>query len=467
MPEPAERIYPQKKARAAVYTGKAGVLFVPTLRLWQASMMAKRMRAKRSDGKQLSLSKLARAARVNKTVLRMYLRRYAHYEWFRPWLLAGERPTSPVTIATPQQVRAASKAFDWWGHCLRADLDPGKTYPVWINTGLIPDADWLKWLYGGPIPAGAFLVTPAMERLRSAFAKGTICKAAGISTATPNRWQNDPEKGKALDEAVRIQRRELGRSRAEFYPRMSAFRRLQMLNYARAASVAECVRRAGMPYNQYKGYVAKSKKLGVQELFFDYLQPKGQLTVGGVVRIGLVADNFFIPSASMRAFRRVASREMAEQRIRSLRCLPGFDEWFLDWTIPRPTRGRRVTLPRSARPSMPTAAPVQSTESRSAELRDRVEKDFGEKDPAFFIEAEARAAGHAQRPSKEREPNPKHVKWYKWHVIEGLSYAQTAQRQFDQTGETVTREAVIQAIKRLPDAAKDSVANTETASPKC
>jgi len=56
----------------------------------------------------------------------------------------------------------------------------------------------------------------------------------------------------------------------------------------------------------------------------------------------------------MLAFRHVASKEMARQQIWTLTDIPGFYDWFFDWTIPMPWRGQRITLPTTLRRNLQT-----------------------------------------------------------------------------------------------------------------
>ncbi len=55
-----------------------------------------------------------------------------------------------------------------------------------------------------------------------------------------------------------------------------------------------------------------------------------------------------------------------------------------------------------------------------------------------------------QRKERQRPANPKHQRWWQWKK-DGMSYNEIVIRHKDETGETVTRDAVIQALRRLKE----------------
>src|SRR5262249_21265927 len=147
----------------------AGDLLMPT----------EEMRAFREEA---SIRATARASdQPEESVSGCYLvnlkREYRRYPWFERWLLRGEDPPPGVTVATAKQVAACRAAWDWVRHCLRGGFHPN-TYKNWIKFGLIPDARWLRWLYGAPTPEGAFVVPPALQKLRKELSLTGISAAA-------------------------------------------------------------------------------------------------------------------------------------------------------------------------------------------------------------------------------------------------------------------------------------------------
>ena len=51
-------------------------------------------------------------------------------------------------------------------------------------------------------------------------------------------------------------------------------------------------------------------------------------------------------------------------------------------------------------------------------------------------------------PQTDRPPNPRHLRWKQWRAA-GLTYGQIVQREKEDFGEEITREAVMMALKRL------------------
>src|SRR5262249_30227897 len=85
----------------------------------------------------------------------------------------------------------------------------------------------------------------------------------------------------------------------------------------------------------------EARRAGFHDELTKYLNQEGDYRRAKTRQSGLVAPRFFIPSPAMIAFRKRASQVMAEQRVWHLHRLPGFDEWFADWTRPRAVLGKR------------------------------------------------------------------------------------------------------------------------------
>jgi hypothetical protein len=104
-------------------------------------------------------------------------------------------------------------------------------------------------------------------------------------------------------------------------------------------------------------YAPPRKKKGVQD--------KGERVNNR--QCGLVAPNFFIPTPTMRKFREQAKKEATKQNIWSLVNLPGFDDWFLDWTRGKAHQGKSYQVALSSTPTHPRNAENGSPEAANAD----------------------------------------------------------------------------------------------------
>src|SRR5262249_49641119 len=271
-----------------------------------------------------------RGRHVSDEMIPYWLKKHQQLSWFKNWLLRGEKPPHNVTIPTKDQIARCRKAWDYIGLC--ADVNIAEvTYRTWLDLGLIPDIGWLKWLYGAPPPAGSFVVGDALQTLKAALSLRGVCAAAAVSVNTPARWETAGLRW-ALDEARGAARRpgpkpEGPPTLSERWNQLDVRTRLHMWKYALAESKAACRKEIALNGARREGFRDELQKSLDQE--GDYRRAKTRQS-------GLVAPRFFIPSPAMIAFRKRAGQVMAEQQIWHFHNLPGFDEWFADWTRPRP-----------------------------------------------------------------------------------------------------------------------------------
>jgi hypothetical protein len=175
----------------------------------------------------------------------------------------------------------------------------------------------------------------------------------------------------------------------------------------------------------------EAERCGVKRELGQYLRLEGAFGTANSRKSGLVATNFFIPTLDMLKFRNEAETEGAKQQIWSLRPTPGIDLWFRDWATPKPHRGRRHLVPIDA----------QVAEARGNNL--------------VSSGAQPKESGAAKEPTAPRETRKKRSrdKHLRWKALRdaGKSYGEIAQIHRQETGENVSREAVILALKRLGD----------------
>jgi hypothetical protein len=240
---------------------------------------------------------------------------------------------------------------------------------LWLRRGSIPSLDWLKWLFGDPVPAGAFVVEADMQRLRHQKSRKAILRKADLSTVSIWAWEKDPR----TSEFIKAILAEGDPTAVEGWAELPEETRRRMQDVRDKASLEACLERAGMSSTRYYQALRDAERCGVRELLEQYLKSDGQFTTSKSRQSGLVAPSFFIPTKGMLEFRQEARRVGAEQKITSLRNLPEFDAWFLDVVWPKPHRGRRhvfVAGPASAPPQPDTASASPSLQpSMSAPRR--------------------------------------------------------------------------------------------------
>jgi hypothetical protein len=323
---------------------------------------------------------------VSHSVVCSWLRRYETLPWFRRWLLMGEAPPQGITVATARQIRRCRKAWDYVAHCSRAGIS-AQTYLAWFRRGQIPDVAWVRWLYGAPPPATAFIINAALQRLRRQMACTGARDIADVDSA--------------------------------------------------------CARRAGVAVLDV---TRAAQRVGVERELQQYLRGEDPYHHR---RGGLLAPNFFVPTADMLAFRTVVAETMAQEAVWRLKELPGFDAWFLDWTMPRGKLGQRLTVlqtnPTSNGPG-PEARDKPAPGQRGISVQASTILQTTPLQPASGSKGTDDGQGTVRQ--HKRPAHEKHQQWKTWKE-EGLSYNQIVQRHLDETGEEVSRDAIIQALRRL------------------
>lgn len=342
---------------------------------------------------------------VSQGLLVYWLNKHQEFPWFGRWLLRGEDPPVNVTVANRNQIRRCREAWHYIRLLRMAGIKANGTYYRWIEDRQIPNADWLKWLYGGPVPNGVLVVPDALQEYRRQRLPEQICRAAGIDISSLWLWKKNAEQNAALSAAIRGVSRK-GQFGSDWAKNLHTRTRNNMLAFAKAATLRACLARAGLDEVKLAAMKAEARRLGAAEDLQWYLDSNEPL------KSGLVRPRLFIPSSSMLAFRRVARAEMARLEIWTLKDLTGFDEWLIDWTTPRQQFGLR-NEPTQDAASEPRSSPnTRATRERSKRSR------------------------------------AKHLHWQAWKA-EGLTNGQIAIRHNDQTGESVTEDAVKKALKRL------------------
>jgi hypothetical protein len=189
------------------------------------------------------------------------------HDWIRGWLLRGQDAPAHVILATPEQIRLARVWWDFTAHCEAADLEtPNTSYCRWIKQGLIPNLDFLKWLFGGSEPAGVFVVTEALQRLRR--------ERTQIAIVTAIRMQNDSWHRLWRRVAARLKMRRRSEDFKEFqagllragslteckvWPHLDRKTQECVKRFADAARLSACCERAGIAESNYYNTGARRK----------------------------------------------------------------------------------------------------------------------------------------------------------------------------------------------------------------
>jgi hypothetical protein len=293
---------------------------------------------------------------IPESLVSHWRRLYRAFEWFDRWLLRGEDPPAEVTVVSVQQADRCSRAWDYPTFCQRAGIQTD-TYVLWLSRRLIPDLGWLKWLFGAPPPTGAFVVGLRMQRLRHEMSRKGILKAAGLNSATIWLRERDDRTRELMKTIL------AGGSAAETeeWAQLPPVIQRQLLAISKAAGLDACCRRVKLSRTGYYNALKDAECFGVKDKLLQYLRVQRQFWRSRSRQSGLVADNFFIPTSDMLSFRQEACGEGVRQKVWSLASLPGFDDWFIDRTMPKPFRGKRHLVRPSSAPASPIEQPNAST----------------------------------------------------------------------------------------------------------
>lgn len=292
---------------------------------------------------QLSATRAKRLApRVSVPLICSWFDSLAEHEWFRPWLLRGQRVPDEVTVATRELVRRARRAWDYVAHLRATGVRDRGTYPRWLAE--FPNQSYLRWLYGGPNPEGVFVVPLRLQRLRNESTETAICLAAEpkLGPHTPGLWRRS-EFLRGLLQVLMAKASHGGTAVGPDALAKGDPRTLRaMFAYARAATVnARCVR-AGLHASNYSTLIRGAERVGAKadlDLYLNAKRPQGDWRKCRSV----FSARLFVPSPAMLEFRSGAIAAGAQVLFAA--DLPGLEEWFLDWVVPRATSGRRYKPP--------------------------------------------------------------------------------------------------------------------------
>jgi hypothetical protein len=282
-------------------------------------------------------------ASVARSFIFRWLEDFRAAPWFGGWLLQGQAAPEHVTVLTPGLAARATAAWDYFAHCLKADIGLD-TYVGWIGDA-IPDMGMLRWLYGAGAPAGVYVVPPALMRLRGESSQEAICAAVRVDVPRFDRsnlffWKK--HKAETLRQACQT----AARARQSAPPDGVSPRTWRnMFLYARAGQLPARLRRAGLLQQAYSKLLKDAAACGAKEELLRFLAFETPYEPHLNMQRWLLAPNLFVPTADMWRFREVARAEAARQNIAAFRRLPAFDLWFRDWTTPRVRHGERRLLP--------------------------------------------------------------------------------------------------------------------------
>jgi hypothetical protein len=173
-------------------------------------------------------------------------------------------------------------------------------------------------------------------------------------------------------------------SEAEGWNRLTNRTRQNLLDYKRAASLPACLERAGVSNAAYYKARHEAQACDVLDHLDRYL--KMEPPFHDRPQAGLAAPGFFIPTPDMIGFREAAIIQGVGQSVWTNQGMPGFDEWFYDWVVPKPHHGQRIPIQRSAAKPLPPDNQVQELRTAKPML------------PSSQQDANGRAHSQAQQP---------------------------------------------------------------------
>ena len=232
----------------------------------------------------------------------------------------------------------------------------------WIGNGIIPNIDWLKWSYGAPEPDGFFVVPALLQRFRQERSHSAICRGAGISLSTLIDYRKRAEE--ALTVALKGDLSALAR-----VPCCASWMGGRETACSAWRSRRRCMPPAEGPTTRkqkerFKGSTNRSataRRWACAELE-EFLCSNSAVSHMQRDRFGL-RGHLFIPPPLLEGFRRRSIENGGKGVFAASSRLPptGFNEWFLEWTIPAAYRGKRLTLLASRRRGLEAAAPKTSS----------------------------------------------------------------------------------------------------------
>jgi hypothetical protein len=355
----------------------------------QATIQAVLLASKRSKEQMKFTWAKGKREHVTDALLSQWRRAFREYSWFEPWLLHGEDLPPSVRVVTAQQARRATRAWDYAAFCVDLNgIRPDSTYAMWLSKRQIPNLGCLKWLYGFAPPDGVYMASEALQRLK--HEKGRLgilneLKKRGFPDQLIIwRWQGDGRTAGPMNLILAGGKGKDGNGWEQLDPETQR----QMIVVEEVVSLDACLSRADLSRSQYYVELQTAERCGVKSELLAYLASEGRYAPprkkGGSQdqgkrvknrECGLAAPNFFIPTTNMWRFRKRAEQEATEQNIWEFVNLPGFDAWFLDWTAPKPHRGKRHVVSLGSAPVSPpqvrnersdAAAALNSAQSRKS-----------------------------------------------------------------------------------------------------
>jgi hypothetical protein len=358
----------RKYPRSNIFSTEVGTLFVPLLGMWGLHDLTRDLRVR--SWPELPIAVLYRKIKEQAPAdlalpasVQLWWQQYKHIEWYGRWLLRGQDAPADVFIPTSRVLKLCSRAWHPPGICQVAGVE-SQTYDAWFKERTIPDIRWLKWLYGQQAPADCFEVGLELQQLRKEGTEVAICAAAHVYGAGPREWRRDPFLREALERTMQAASRSGGHLPTPrdwaAWEEVPAKTRDLISRYAQAAIMnARCKRVgkafAGFNHAKYCQVLTRAKRVGAQHELHEFINRAGAFAQQrGLMPSGLIARNLFVPTPAMIRFRQAAQKKQVwyervvyRQKQVQLKDVPGFDAWFLDWTVPRKWSGNRRTLPSS------------------------------------------------------------------------------------------------------------------------
>ena len=263
--------------------------------------------------------------------------------WFDAWLFRGKDVPSGVQVVLPAEIRRARTAWDY--SSLLQDHDRG-TYAKWFND-VFPEVktaaeffEWMYWLYGGKNISGWFIIPEKIFNLKKRLSLTGIVNAAGVSARGHKGWMRNPTIKESLADALNSAPPMTGLDAWDRrHPELQAHTRRKIKSFVKASMEISALEDTKLSRASWQQYQEKAERIGGRKLrktLIAYVRSKDDASkrfdAHGEVGLGL-----FLPPPTMAEFHNAAGKLLASQRISHLRtkyegC---FEQWFLDWTLPR------------------------------------------------------------------------------------------------------------------------------------
>jgi hypothetical protein len=387
---------------------------------------------------------------------RLFATEYEDQKWFDDWLLRGGEPSHGVRVLLPHETRRCAKAFDYVRICDLANVSHFNHYFIWFNRApkLIPEGAlrlvWLSWLFGseGYRSAPAFIIGPKLQEYRRQ-GKLSVVAAESVGNWNVKRWKGNPDTKTLLVEAVKavaMGRMPMSQGFAALPPQT----RTNMIKLAEAATKRKRCTRSGLRVADLSLLLSEANERDAKKALLAYLNNRKPYRSLRPNKIGFISDGLFIASHAFCDFHNRAVELWAQHRVGELSGLAGFDDWFLACVTPLkegkrrkvPTSNRAVGIRSLLRGSRRQAAAAPAAVSPT--------RTVIQSDKSVLAEPTKNGSGEvppAQEVRKKRS-RQKHLKWKALRNA-GNSYGQIVKIHQAETGESLTREAIIRALNKL------------------